>query len=96
MYKRQVCGTTAQHEDVIPLVRGKRPAVVFSSVRFDEFTRPMKKKFEEGAYPSIRLIYAFSEDPTLGFTIGVGDRAIRFTPSDPKPEVLIKLLSGEM
>ena len=99
--RRQVLTTTDDLYDRITVLNGKQPMMIMSNTK-DFPPRSDIRKFLAGAgNPKRRLIYLYSEDPSEYFEASPSnflsdkDDSIRFTPDDPKPETLIKVLSGE-
>ena len=96
--RRQVITTTSDLWDSISVLGGKQPMFIASN---HKVFLGMMGTFIGINHPMYRLVMLYSEDPSEYFEgspsnfLGDPSDVIRFTPDDPKPHTLIKLLSGE-
>ena len=89
----------------------KKPLIVMANLPPEDVSIKMTgrgnmfiRNFGGDFFPEHRFIYLYSEDPSLYFQAHPnnwiddpdGKDAVTFTPDDPKPYTLIKLLSGEL
>ena len=91
--------------DRISVLNGKRPMIIMSNTKSftprTSFRDFLAGKLSDGL-SGFRHIYLYSDDPSQYFEaspsnfLGDPSDVIRFTPDDPKPYTLIKLLSGEL
>ena len=100
--RRQVLTTSEDLQNRATLLNGKRPIIIASNTKVFTTDTDFKLFLAGGGSPRHRLIYLYSEDPSEYFEaspsnfLGDPSDVIRFTPDEPKPHTLIKLLSGEM
>ena len=99
--RRQVLTATDDLRDRITVLNGKQPMMIMSNTKDFPLKSDIRKFLAGAGNPKRRLIYLYSEDPSEYFEASPSnfladkDDSIRFTPDDPKPETLIKVLSGE-
>ena len=99
--RRQVMTTSDDLNNRATVLNGKRPVIIASNTRVFTAKTDLRKFLAGGGSNKHRLIYLYSEDPLEYFEgspsnfLGDPSDVIRFTPDNPKPHTLIKLLSGE-
>ena len=100
--RRQVLTSSSDLNDQTTKLNGKRPIIIMSNTKVFLPKADIRPFLAGGGSRQHRLIYLYSEDPSEYFEaspsnfLGDPSDVIRFTPDEPKPHTLIKLLSGEM